>query len=174
MADRRPEDEEPEDRPADGSYGDLNTDPDHPRDEDGYKVGKGRPPLHTRFKPGQSGNPGGRPRKPITYVELFSKVAAELTVGRGPNGERMEVSWMEAALRAQFLKAAKGDNAAFRNLIRDAKLAASVGDREMSSQEAFSYWLSTLPPDERAKQWAAIDNAVEMLREYGSYGNQDS
>ena len=27
-----------------------------------YKVGTGRPPLHTRFKDGQSGNPGGRPR----------------------------------------------------------------------------------------------------------------
>jgi hypothetical protein len=28
----------------------------------GNKVGPGRPPLHTRFKKGQSGNPGGRPR----------------------------------------------------------------------------------------------------------------
>jgi hypothetical protein len=27
-----------------------------------YKVGRGRPPLHTRFKKGWSGNPGGRPR----------------------------------------------------------------------------------------------------------------
>lgn len=26
------------------------------------KVGYGNPPLHTRFKPGQSGNPSGRPR----------------------------------------------------------------------------------------------------------------
>jgi Family of unknown function (DUF5681) len=25
-----------------------------------YQVGPGRPPLHTRFKKGQSGNPGGR------------------------------------------------------------------------------------------------------------------
>lgn len=28
----------------------------------GYKVGYGRPPMHTRFKPGQSGNPKGRPK----------------------------------------------------------------------------------------------------------------
>lgn len=26
------------------------------------KVGRGRPPAHTRWKPGQSGNPGGRPK----------------------------------------------------------------------------------------------------------------
>jgi hypothetical protein len=27
-----------------------------------YEVGPGRPPLHTRFEKGQSGNSGGRPR----------------------------------------------------------------------------------------------------------------
>ena len=27
-----------------------------------HQVGYGRPPLHTRFKPGQSGNPKGRPK----------------------------------------------------------------------------------------------------------------
>jgi hypothetical protein len=27
-----------------------------------YSVGYGRPPKHTRFKPGRSGNPKGRPR----------------------------------------------------------------------------------------------------------------
>ena len=29
-----------------------------------YKVGKGRPPIHTRFKKGQSGNPSGRKKMP--------------------------------------------------------------------------------------------------------------
>ncbi len=30
----------------------------------GYEVGYGRPPLHSRFKPGQSGNPKGGPEGP--------------------------------------------------------------------------------------------------------------
>jgi hypothetical protein len=30
-----------------------------------YKVGPGRPPLHTRFRKGQSGNPGGRRQKKL-------------------------------------------------------------------------------------------------------------
>jgi hypothetical protein len=34
-----------------------NVDPDKP-----YAVGNKKPPLHTRFKPGQSGNPSGRPK----------------------------------------------------------------------------------------------------------------
>ena len=33
--------------------------------ESDYKVGPGRPPLHTRFKKGQSGNPGGRSTKSL-------------------------------------------------------------------------------------------------------------
>jgi hypothetical protein len=32
-------------------------DPDKP-----YKVGNRKPPLHTRFQKGKSGNPGGRPK----------------------------------------------------------------------------------------------------------------
>jgi len=32
-------------------------------DEKPYRVGYGRPPLETRFKPNQSGNPKGRPRR---------------------------------------------------------------------------------------------------------------
>ena len=27
-----------------------------------YEIGYGRPPVHSRFKPGQSGNPKGRPK----------------------------------------------------------------------------------------------------------------
>ncbi len=34
------------------------TNNDHP-----YEVGRGRPPLHSRFKPGQSGNPTERPKR---------------------------------------------------------------------------------------------------------------
>jgi hypothetical protein len=34
-------------------------------DYDDYKLGPGRPPLHTRFRKGQSGNPGGRSKKKL-------------------------------------------------------------------------------------------------------------
>ncbi len=37
-------------------------------DEHDYKVGPGRPPLHTRFKKGQSGNPGGRSKKQLSAL----------------------------------------------------------------------------------------------------------
>ena len=37
-------------------------------DEHDYKVGPGRPPLHTRFTKGQSGNPGGRSKKNLSAL----------------------------------------------------------------------------------------------------------
>ena len=40
-----------------------------------YQVGRGRPPLSTRFKKGQSGNPSGRPKKPPSFR---SELMAEL------------------------------------------------------------------------------------------------
>jgi hypothetical protein len=45
---------------------------DGARDETPYEVGYGRPPKHTRFKPGQSGFPSGRPKgskNVSTYID---------------------------------------------------------------------------------------------------------
>jgi uncharacterized protein DUF5681 len=36
-----------------------------PDNQSDYQVGPGRPPLHTRFKKGRSGNPGGRRAKTL-------------------------------------------------------------------------------------------------------------
>lgn len=38
-----------------------------------YRVGPGRPPKHTRFRPGQSGNPGGRPKRETSLEEAFAR-----------------------------------------------------------------------------------------------------
>jgi hypothetical protein len=37
--------------------------------EPSYTVGYGRPPTHARFKPGQSGNPKGRPKRNRSLYE---------------------------------------------------------------------------------------------------------
>jgi hypothetical protein len=40
---------------------------------DTYTVGKGRPPLSTRWKPGQSGNPKGRLKGVKNMATLFQR-----------------------------------------------------------------------------------------------------
>lgn len=57
------------------------------------------PPLHSRFKKGQSGNPKGRPKLP-DIREALAKVLAE---------EKDGVTALEATLRALRAKATKGD-----------------------------------------------------------------
>ena len=38
-----------------------------------YEVGYKKPPIHGQFKPGQSGNPKGRPKKRQTNAELMNQ-----------------------------------------------------------------------------------------------------
>ena len=47
-----------------------------------YRVGRGKPPLGSRFKPGVSGNPSGRPKRaPTLRTELLDELARPATAG---------------------------------------------------------------------------------------------
>ena len=53
-----------------------------------YDVGYGKPPAKDQFKPGRSGNPGGRRRGQPTPNEIFMREAARLVkVKRGDTVE---------------------------------------------------------------------------------------
>jgi hypothetical protein len=43
-----------------------------------YTVGYGKPPKHSQFKPGKSGNPKGRPKKTGTITDAFLKVGKKV------------------------------------------------------------------------------------------------
>jgi hypothetical protein len=42
-----------------------------------YDVGYGKPPLHTRFRKGQSGNPKGRGKGTKNFATLFMKAMSQ-------------------------------------------------------------------------------------------------
>lgn len=69
-----------------------------------YTVGKGRPPHNWRFKPGQSGNPGGRPKKKPD-VDVLSLLDQPVTVVQ--EGQAVEMQPGEVALRKLVRKALK-------------------------------------------------------------------
>ena len=47
---------------------------------DEYEVGHGKPPKHTQFKPGESGNPKGRPKGTKNLATDLSEELAEMIV----------------------------------------------------------------------------------------------
>ena len=74
----------------------------------GYQVGYKRPPLHTRFPPGQSGNPKGRPKGTPNHKTTICKVMNEkVTLREG--GKIRRVTKLEAILQSQTNKGMKGD-----------------------------------------------------------------
>jgi uncharacterized protein DUF5681 len=57
-----------------------------PQPESQYQVGYGRPPLHTRFQPGRSGNEKGRPAGSQNHSTIIRRVALRrVSTGRTRN-----------------------------------------------------------------------------------------
>lgn len=73
-----------------------------------YEVGYGRPPVENRFKPGQSGNPGGRPaQKQDLTTRIGKKLATKRTVIISGNQTKLSVE--DILIERLIERAAKGD-----------------------------------------------------------------
>ena len=95
-------------------------------DEQDYKVGPGRPPLHTRFRKGQSGNPGGRRKKQLPA--LLADALNE-TVFVTIDGERREITKREAIVHQLVNKSTTADLRATKmlfDMMKDAEHKAGV------------------------------------------------
>ena len=86
-------------------------------DQKNYEVGYAKPPVSTRFKPGVSGNPHGRPRgaknkKPEPSEERLKQIILDeayrhVTINEG--GKKNSISMAEAVMRSITVNAAKGE-----------------------------------------------------------------
>jgi Family of unknown function (DUF5681) len=72
------------------------------------KVGYGRPPVDTRFKPGQSGNPRGRPKGSKSLDQVLRQ-ALDRRVPDPRRGGRHTVRMIELIVEGLVLGAAKRD-----------------------------------------------------------------
>ena len=77
------------------------------QDQD-YSVGYAKPPLHTRFQKGRSGNRKGRPVGSRNTVTLLDKTFNERVLIK-KNGRQKKITKAELIVELVFNKAASGD-----------------------------------------------------------------
>ena len=109
-----------------------------PRDKDGdYEVGYGKPPRHTRFRQGQSGNPRGRPRGAKNLSTLITEALNELVLVAENRGRR-KVSKRQAIIMQLVNKAAQADWRALKILLDIVQAIESRTEAVSPEGSAFS------------------------------------
>jgi hypothetical protein len=136
-----------------------------------YAVGYGKPPLHTRFRKGVSGNPGGRPAKaPLERIKTLALREAYRAVTVKDGGDSITLPAIRAVLRRQLALAAKGNGPAQRAIIAtiaaieeertivESQLAAEEAKRRKPMDDAeairrIAYLLNLPEADKAAREW---------------------
>ncbi len=115
-----------------------------PEADHSYEVGYGKPPKHTRFQPGQSGNPRGRPKGTKNLkTDLMEELGEKIIVREG--GQARKVSKQRAVVKSVVARTLKGD-------VRAAALLTSMMMRLLDTGEG--------APD---VEDALIDDELEIL-----------
>ena len=107
--------------------------PDNERD---YEVGYGKPPRHTRFKPGRSGNPRGRPSGSKNLSTLLNEALNEPVIV-AENGGQRKISKRRAIIKQLVNQSAKGDWRAVK-LLLDMLHETAGGSEPETAESSFS------------------------------------
>src|ERR1700730_4752050 len=121
-------------------------------DEHDYKVGPGRPPLRTRFKKGQSGNPGGRSKKQLSALLADALNESVLVT---IDGERRKITQREAVVHQLVDKSTSADLRATKRLF------------DMMKEAEHKAGVAAPPPEPRrlsAEDKEVVQLLVERLR----------
>ncbi len=127
----------------------------------GAVVGYGKPPKTAQFKPGQSGNPRGRPKGSLNVAAVLERTLREpLVVTEG--GRRRVITKLEAAVKQLANKAASGDARAIQLLIG---LTQAVEDRPGATPAS----RETLPEADRQ----VMQSLLARIQRYANEGKRD-
>jgi hypothetical protein len=107
-----------------------------------YEVGFGKPPEHSRFKKGQSGNPRGRPRRPTHAVPEMHEagmkeiilVEAYRLVDIHEGGKETRLPLIQVIIRQLAVSAAQGSRPAMNYFI---ETLGSIEEGRRSKYEAY-------------------------------------
>jgi len=110
--------------------------------EANYDVGYCKPPEHTRFQPGRSGNPRGRPKGSRNLATaLEQELRARVTIIE--NGRRRTITKLQAAVKQLVNQAASGNT-------RSMQFLLSLTQSSMLNEKAASPLSSEI--DEQVKR----------------------
>ena len=92
-----------------------------------YKIGRGKPPTHTRFKPGQSGLPTGRPKGSRNFATtLRNELQQRVTVTI--DGRRKRITKRELFAKQLVNKAVAGDPKVMPVLLNEIRVIEAIAD----------------------------------------------
>jgi hypothetical protein len=97
-----------------------------------YEVGRGRPPKHSQFQKGKSGNPKGRPKGARNLrTELEECLLAPISIA--VNGKQVRITTVELLIKKVAAEVSKGNMPAARILMElmlyvDARSPAPAND----------------------------------------------
>lgn len=102
------------------------------KEESDFPVGYGKPPIHTRFQPGHSGNPAGRPKKKVsTFFGAFEReLNSRITIHEG--GKPRKITKRDAIAKQQTNKAIQGDPKATALVMKAAEPRAAAHTDNLS------------------------------------------
>jgi uncharacterized protein DUF5681 len=101
-------------------------------DERDYEVGYGKPPRHTRFELGRSGNPRGRPGGSKNLSTLLNEALSEPVIVV-ENGRRRKIAKRQAIITQLVNRSAKADLKAIQillTMLRDIEARADPGSAD--------------------------------------------
>jgi hypothetical protein len=98
-------------------------------DAEDERIGYRRPPKHSRFAKGQSGNPSGRPKGARSFKTIIeAELNEKLTIIE--NGKSRRLTKRELAVKALVNMALKGDIRSFIEVVRISEVAAAEAPAE--------------------------------------------
>ena len=94
-----------------------------------YAVGKGRPPRHSQFRKGQSGNPSGIKKRRTLLDELVEALDEEIEAA--VEGVPTTMTMRRAVVRTLLVRAVKGDMRAVTLVLANDNAKFEEGEAEV-------------------------------------------